>query len=357
MRKLLRHWPLTLALVLAVCCGVCVWRFWAVSNLLDSQKAAQRWKGDGLREFSQISFFMPADQKLTLDQLYAFRNDMARKLKDASYDVERETGLFNDAWSTGDTVNVANGRRSGEVQVFAVGGSFFDFHPLPLLSGSYIKPNDVMDDRVLLDRETAWLLFGGVNLSGMSFSVNGIPFVAAGVYEHEKDSFSRAAYGEGMRIYMSYPAYLRLFPEAAGVSCYELVLAEPVKGFARTAAEEKFPIKKAELQDNSFRFEFGRLLRLIGSGAKRSMHLGTAVYPYWENAAHAAEDRAAAWLLAALITGALPAALLLYQVIRSLARGKKKLEGDVLPEAKTRTREFFREQSRKRWEKKHPGEY
>ena len=68
MRKLLRHWPLALALVLAVCCGVCVWRLWAVSNLLPSQQAAQRWKGDGLREFSQLSFFMPGDQKLTLDQ-------------------------------------------------------------------------------------------------------------------------------------------------------------------------------------------------------------------------------------------------------------------------------------------------
>ena len=357
MRKLLKHWPLALALVLAVCCGVCVWRLWAVSNLLPSQKAAQRWKGDGLREFSQISFFMPGDQKLTLDQLYAFRNDMAKKLKDASYDVERETGLFNDAWSIDGTVKVSNGSRSGEIKVFAVGGSFFDFHPLPLLSGSYIKPDDVMDDRVLLDRETAWLLFGGVDLSGMSFSINGVPFVAAGVYEHEPDGFSRAAYGEGMRIYMSYPAYARLFPDTAGVSCYELVLAEPVKGFARTAAEEKFPIKMAELQDNTYRFEPGRLFKLLRAGMKRSMHLGTAVYPYWENAARAAEDRAATWLLAALITGTLPAALLLYWVIRSLVHGKKKLESDVLPEAKTRTREFFRERSRRRWEKKHPGEY
>jgi len=44
-------------------------------------------------------------------------------------------------------------------------------------------------------------------------------------------------------------------------------------------------------------------------------------------------------------------------VIRSLVHGKKKLEDDVLPEAKTKTREFFREQSRRRWEKKHPVEY
>ena len=359
MRKFLRHWPLALAIVLALCCGVCVWRLWAVSNLLPSQQAAQRWKGGDVRDFGQVSFFMPGEQKLTLDQLYTFRGDMAKKLKDASYDVERETGLFNDAWSTDGSVKVANGRRSGEVQAFAVGGSFFDFHPLRLLSGSYLSPNDVMDDRVLLDRETAWLLFGAVDLAGMSFSINGVPFVVAGVYEHERDGFSKAAYGEGMRIYMNYNSYVRLFPDAKdlGVSCYELVLAEPVKGFARTAAEEKFPIKKAELVDNTYRFETGRLFKLLKAGSERSMHKGSAVYPYWENAARAAEDRAALWLACALATGVLPAALLVYWVIRSLAHGRKKLEDDLLPGAKTKTREFFREQARRRWEKKHPGEY
>ena len=359
MKKLLKHWPLMLAALLAVCCGICVWRVWAVSNLLPSQQAASRWKGEGLRDFAQVSFFMPGEQKLTLDQLHTFRNDMAKKLKDASFDVERETGLYSDAWSTEGTVKVANGRRSGEVQVFAVGGRFFDFHPLRLLSGNYLSPNDVMDDRVLLDKETAWLLFGAVDLAGMSFSINGVPFVVAGVYEHERDGFSKTAYGEGMRIYMNYNSYLRLFPDAKdiGVSCYELVLAEPVKGFARTAAEEKFPIKKAELQDNSYRFEIGRLFRLLRTRTERSMHKSSAVYPYWENAARAAEDRAAMWLACALVTGVLPAALLVYWVIRSLAQGRKKLEDDLLPGAKYRTREFFREQSRKRWERKHPGEY
>ena len=57
------------------------------------------------------------------------------------------------------------------------------------------------------------------------------------------------------------------------------------------------------------------------------------------------------------MTGALPAGLVLYWVIRSLVRGKKKLQDDVLPEATAKGREFFREQSRRRWEKKHPGEY
>jgi len=357
MQKILKRWPILLAVLLALVCALCFWRFWAVSNLLDSQRAAQRWKGTGERDYAQLSFFLPADQKLSRDQVYTFRNDMAQKLKGASYDIQKETGLYNDAWSLSASVKVSAGRQSGEVQVFAVGGNFFDFHPLRLLSGNYLRPGDVMDDRVLLDRETAWLLFGGVDVGGMSFSLNGTPFVAAGVYEHEKDGFSKAAYGEGMRIYMSYDAFARLFPDNAGISCYELVMAEPVKGFAHSSAEDKFPVKKAELVDNSYRFEMGRLFRLLRAGTERSMHKGATVYPYWENAARAAEDHAARWLAAGLLTAAFPLALVLYELIRTLVRGKKKLETDVLPEAKAKSREFIREQNRRRWERRHPDEF
>ena len=339
MRKLLRHWPLTLAALLAVCCGVCVWRLWAVSNCLPSQKAAQRWQGTGERSFAQVSCYMPPTFNMKLDEIYKFRNDMAQKLKGASYDLEREKGLYSDAWSTSGTVKVANGRRSGEVQVFAVGGNFFDFHPLRLVSGSYLTPNDVMDDRVLLDRETAWLLFGASDVAGL--------------------------------IFMHYSAFRRLYAgdskltqdvinSILAVSCYELVTAEPVKGFAYGSVTDKFPYKAGNNENilvNTYRFELSQLYRLLKNRMQRSMRTGAWVYPYWENAARAAEDRASLWLLGAAVTGALPAGLVLYWVIRSLVRGKKKLQDDVLPDAKAKGREFFREQSRRRWEKKHPGGY
>ena len=357
MKRLFRHYPLWLAALLAVFCCLCLWRSMAVSNMLQSQQAAERWRGGNTRDYSQISFFLPSDQKLSLDQLYAFRNEMAKKLKEASYDPESETGLYRDAWSTSGSVKVSLGRQSGEVQAFAVGGYFFDFHPLRLLSGNYLTPQDVMDDRVLLDKETAWLLFGAVDLSGMSFSINGTPFVVAGVYEHDQDAFSKAAQADSMSIYMSYDSYIKLFPDAKGVSCYELVMAEPVEGFARTAAEEKFPIKRAELVDNSYRFSPKRLFKLLKSGGERAMRKSSAVYPYWENAARAAETRAALWLAAGTLCAVLPGALLIYYLIRGLVYGKQKMEQDVIPKASKKSREFLREQSRRRWEKKHPGEY
>ena len=363
MKKLLKHWPLALAALLALICAFCLWRLWAAANLLPSQQAAQRWKGGSGRDFAQISCFMPATEQLTPDGLYRFRSDMFQKLKAASYDIENDKGLYLDAWSAFGTAKVSVGRRIGDVQLAAVGGNFFDFHPLHLLSGSYLRPDDVMDDRVLLDKETAWLLFGAVDVAGMSFSLNGMPVVAAGVYEHERDAFSRAAYGDDMRVYMSFSAWRRLLSDDSErskddppVSCYELVMAEPVKGFAYGSATEKFPVRSAMVVENTYRFEPERLLRLIKNASTRSMQTGVVYVPYWENAARAAEDRAALWLLAAIITGVFPIALLLYALIRSAVRGKKKLEDDVLPEARARSRELLREQSRRRWERRHPDE-
>ena len=157
MKKLFRHYPLWLAALLAVFCCLCLWRSMVVSDLLHSQQAAERWRGGNTRDFSQLSFFLPSDQKLSLDQLYTFRNDMAKSLRKPPMTRRARPGSTATPGAPG-PVKVSLGRQNGEVQAFAVGGYFFDFHPLRLLSGNYLTPQDVMDDRVLLDRETAWLL-------------------------------------------------------------------------------------------------------------------------------------------------------------------------------------------------------
>ena len=385
MRKLLKHWPLTLAALLALCCGLCIWRLWAVSNLLESQKAAQRWKGTGERSYAQMTCLMPPLAQMTLDDIYKFRGEMMQKLKGAGYDIENDRGLYADAWSGFASAKVSSGRQSGDVNLIAVGGSFFDFHPLRLLSGNYLSPDDVMDDRVLLDSETAWLLFGAWDVAGMSFSLEGVPMVVAGVYAQEKDVFSQSAYGGGNYIYMSFSAYQRfnplktevqdnsiagvitnLFPDAVTDSfqkevlrtavCYEILMAEPVKGFTYSSVTDKFPSKNVGFVENTYRFTADRLLTLAKHLATRSMQVGGIYFPYWENAARAAEDRALIWAACALVTGAFPVALVIYELIRNAVRGKKKLEQEVLPGARRKSRELVRERSRRRWERRHPEE-
>ncbi len=356
-RRLLKKWPLAAALLLALLSAFSVWRMLAAADTLVSQQAASRWQGGGALPFAQVSCFLPGGEKLTLDQIHSFRNDMAAKLKAASLAPEENTGLYRDAWSAFGSVKAGSGRRSGVCRVVAVGGGFFDFHPLRLLSGSYPREEDIMEDRVLLDEEAAWLLFGGTELTGMSFSIEGVPFVVAGVYAHEDDPFSRLASEGEMCIYMTWSAYQKLFPDSAAIVCYELVMAEPVKGFAFSSVLEKFPIKTAEIVDNSRRFELAHLWKTFLHPETPSMHLSAAVYPYWENAARAAEVLAARWLGAAAVFGALPLALLLFTALRTGVRTKRKLEEEILPRARESAQETIRRRGRRRWEKRHPGQH
>ena len=60
-----------------------------------------------------------------------------------------------------------------------------------------------MKDRVLLDEDLAWLLYGGTDIAGLSMKINGVPYMIAGVVEREQDKFSTAAYTSGRGLYMS----------------------------------------------------------------------------------------------------------------------------------------------------------
>lgn len=346
--------PLFIAAGLVIASLLCVFAYKNTATLLLSQSAAERWRGENETAFAQISCFSSAEDSHTLEEIYSFRTAMLTKLKDASFEVSADTPLIHDAWCGFGELNVANGQRRGKVSVTAVGGSYFDFHPIKLISGSYLSPGDLMEDRVLLDRESAWLLFGGEDLSGMSFEINGEPFYVAGVIEREDDRFSKRAYTGGMGIYMHYDAYARLV-ETASISCYELIMAEPVQGFVYSAAAEKFPIGSGEIVDNTYRFEPGRLLKMLKNGSSRSMHLGQALYPYWENAARGAEDTCLRLIITAMVLAVLPVVLAAFVLIKSLVFAKGKIEDEYIPETKEKLSEAWRVRARKRWEKKNPG--
>ena len=110
---------------------------------------------------------------------------------------------------------------------------------------------------------------------------------------------------------------------------------------------------RGEIVENSRRFEFGRLLKLAKQFGSRSMQTMGVIYPYWENAARSVEDWCALLTLVAVVCAALPIITALVLLIRMLARGKEKLEDDVVPKLVENTQEAIRVRQRRRWEKKH----
>ena len=298
-----------------------------------------------------MTCFVPVDEKQKVEAVYQFRQDMQKKLHEAAMDIDYTGRLWVDAWSTSGKVQATSELGKGEARAIAVGGEFFSFHPLRLLSGSYLTEDDLTKDRVLLDEELAWLLFGGTQLQGLELKLNGVPFVVGGVVEREQDAFSRLAYTAGMGLYMSFDAYAQL-NEAAGIDCYEFVCAEPVRGFALSLAREKFPIGQGVIVQNTGRFSASRLLDVIRAFSTRSMQTQGVSFPYWENAARSAEDRCALMLLLGTLLALFPAGLGLWYLIRLLRRGKTKLSEDVLPGWKDKAEEAVRVRQRRAWERR-----
>lgn len=400
MREKLKRLALPLAsALLALMSIACLLVYSHLANLLDSQHQADRWQGESKQEFSQLSCYMSVDQTLSLEQIYTFRKAMMDKFHEAALDINNDAQLFCDAWSTTGKVHVESQQGKGDVSVIAVGGNFFDFHPIRLLSGSYISPDDLMKDRVLLDEDTAWLLFGGTELEGMSFKIDGVPFVVAGVIEREQDFASRKAYTAGMGIYMSYDAYSSLksssggsstvtppstgsadaaksssnsgtsngsgtgsgssggstgtSTSSVGIQCYEVVMAQPVKDFAMNVAKEKFPIGGGVIVDNSGRYEYENILKLVKQFGSRSMQTHGVILPYWENAARCIEDWCLALLISAIVTAILPVVLISVFLVRLFIRGKNKLDNELLPKAKESIGEAVRVRQRRAWERRY----
>ncbi len=339
-----------LAFGLCLLAALCFVRGNALARDLQSQQQAQRWQGESQMDFGQVSCFLPANAPASLEQLYDFRQSASQRLTEAAVEGELQS-LYRDCWSAAGKAAVSSPLGSGEAEILAVGGDFFQFHPVRLLSGSYLQESDLMQDRVLLDEDLAWLLFGGTELQGLSFKINGQNFVVAGVIDREQDEENAIAWQGEMGLFMSYEAWSAL-NEETGVSCYEFVMAQPVKDFAISFAREKFPVKEAELLDNTARFSWGTLWDVLGDFGRRSMQQKPIAYPYWENAARYTEDHCALLLLVGSVLSVPALLLLAITSVRLFRRGKRRVEEELIPRAVESTQEAIRVRQRRRWERK-----
>lgn len=341
---------------------LCIFGAHYISLMLDSQYEYKRWRGEGELDFSQISCFLPSDGKISVKDVYAFRTDMMNAFAEASIDTS-DGNRFIDCWSTVGSTKIYGERNDGTASVTAVGGAFFSFHPLKLVGGNYLFEGDLMQDNILLDEDLAWLLFGGNNLEGMTVHMYGVPFRIAGVVARESDHASKKAYTGGLGLYMSYDAYVDLnsaqesdeeqntAPDT-GISCYEVCIPNPVKGFAKNLADTKFPIGTGEIVENSGRFDFWKVMGIAKNFAARSIQSGVP-YPYWENAARYVETEKAILLCLAIIFALLPEFSFLFYLFLNMRWTRQMLEEEYFPVWAENAEEAIRVVERRRWEKKH----
>lgn len=278
---------LIISLSLAILSLFCILHFNSLSEVLISQKVAERWQGQSEESFTQVSVFFPSDARLKRSDIKLFREKIKSKLSEASLLKREDEKLWVDSYFAEDDIEISSIHNEVKASALGVGGDYFFFHPLRLRNGSYISESDLSKDRVILDEEIAWKLYGSVNLSGMEVLINRKTYIIAGVIRREDDKYTNRADEDKGRIYLSYEAFSEI--KDKGIDGYEIVLPEPVPGFSNTLVKDGFQNPDKEIIDNTKRFNFKRIFSLALHPGNMVMHRSGIFYPYWENAARLIE--------------------------------------------------------------------
>ena len=283
---------------------------------LREQHMAARWSDEN--DVSQVSCFFSRSAGVSEDSLLSFGYQLHVALEEASIvsTSENENArLWADAFSASGKVTVESNRATLELNAVGIGGDFFLFHPLALKSGSYFSGNDLMQDYIILDEEAAWQLFGSNDIVGQLVYISGIPHLVAGVVEREEGRMSEAAGLDTSMVYVSYET-LSKYGIDYGINTYEIVMPNPVKGYAKTYVMEHIGVSENEVEivENTSRFEWLSLFKELMQFGTRSMSSKAIIYPYWENLARGYEDILMLMLVIVVLLFLYPAVLFIIAI-------------------------------------------
>lgn len=346
----MKKFQITAGIVTIVCLlliGISTLVQGSLSTKLDSQQVCSRWAADGtLVNYAQLTAFISPhadvdsgmlenslvsalDSELVNASISA-ANENAR-IYAYAYSAESDVTLSRLSPETGKTVK-ANVRATAT----GVGGDFFLFHRLKLLSGQYFDPTErVLNDQIVIDNNLAWQFFGSPDVVGYDLIVNGRRCYISGVVEVDPDYAQ--FYGEGGRMFMSYSLLAEL-NGSLPVTCYELCMPNPVTGFALDILNKNIGVNESmvEIVENSARFTDRGLLNRLTTFAERSVRTKLVSYPYWENTAVILVDRAALLYVFKLIPIVVIILLLLSEIVILYISRKKIVH-------------FFAEKVKKAW--------
>ena len=257
--------------------------------------------------YAQVSAFISPGRGVDTDALNGVRSSLQSTLAKDSYGESRTGGrVWIDAYSCEKKIELRKDRNTLSVTAVGVGGEFFQFHPMTLLSGSYISDSDLNHDRIVVDENFAWAMFGSNDIVGMQVWYGDKIYFVSGVVRPPQDNISQMAYGNGNRVYMYYNE-LKGQEEALPVTCYEAVYPNPISNYALNALKTAFDLadendeqlnKKenplsfddVEVIENTKRYETMELITRLKQWRLRNMRASSVGYPFWENVARVQDE-------------------------------------------------------------------
>lgn len=285
---------LTLYFVLTIISG-------RMAQSIPESHVVEKWSPDS-SQYSYTSCFISENYKFSENEIYSMRSSIDTALQNASVKKNEEypdSRLWIDAYSAEDILTVSSADNSSSLEVSATfcGGDFFYFHDFTYKSGYCFSSADINSDRVVIDENTAWKIFGAFDVEGMEMNICGKTFQIAGVVESRTDKISKLTYGTRNRIYLPYSTAEMLLgdKENIAITCYEMLIPSPVSKFGYKTICEQFPENSADVAviENSSRFSDFALIDVMKQYGSRSIVTKYIAYPYWENSARVIEDKLA----------------------------------------------------------------
>lgn len=277
----------------------------------DAQMMAQRWKKE--KDVTQISCFFSREAGVSDYQIIAFEHMLDNALQEASIKLENANPgarLWADAYSASGTITLSTERTALTLKAKGVGGDFFQFHPQQLQYGNYFSGSDLNSDYIVIDEETAWQLFGGIDVSGKFVTIGGQPHMIAGVIHRPQGKMEKEAGLSDSIVYVSMST-LQKYSQYYGIEHFEIVMPNPIKDFAIQKVKENLSVDENEViyVENTGRFGIVKSLEVLLQYGYRSMNGRAILFPYWENLARGCEDILAPITLLMVILLIIPATI------------------------------------------------
>lgn len=302
---------------------VCLYLLHGINQKERESDAAIRWQSDK-QAFSYISVYISPEENWNENDRKTLISNLKMSFQQNSVINENREdnseGLLNDCFSCEGVMEFTNGKNTATAKVTATGGDFFFFHQPVWLSGFAYSDNDVMKDRAIIDKELAWQLFGGENVAGMPFKINGNTYYVAGVVDTSQVKEEKKAYGEINRAWLPYSAFCKEYQgdmapggtasKDAGttpdtdtnitgntnklpITCYEIVIPDPVKEWAINLVQTSLNAKDRKMVtiENSKRTNFFYVINNLKNFFYNTSGTQPVAYPYWENAAKVRDNK------------------------------------------------------------------
>ena len=297
-----------------------------LSRNLREQQMAERWSSG--KDAVQISAFYAEDEVENTDYFRGVAAELDKELEAASLSTEKDNArLWIDAVSRNGKVTLMS--ESGKVELNAMGiqGSFFQFHPLLLVKGSYISEDHLMKDGIMIDEDTAWQLFGSSDVAGMQVMMEGVPHIIIGVFQREEGRLAHAAGLDKPICFLSMES-LEVYGQPQGGYFYEIVLPNPIKGFGLSLMNKVLQAEssRVEVVENTTRYGIVPLIKVFREFGIRSMSSQGIIYPYWENIARGYEDIFTLLLLGKVLLMLYPVLLLITICVIMIRKNRGKTE-------------------------------